>query len=92
MFDNIARKNNQLPEAERNQLEHGLTYIGFNAAFCTLIVNSLFQCISYLTYADLTDGLPIAMIPFLTANVSYNGFISSPLSADNFNLIVNAVP
>ena len=37
IFDIVTRKTNQLPEAERNLLEHGSTYIGRNAALCGVI-------------------------------------------------------
>ena len=40
IFYIITRKINQLPEAERNLLEHGRTYIGHNAASCGQIANS----------------------------------------------------
>lgn len=75
---------NQLPEAERNLLEHGSTYIGLNAALCGLIANSLFRRTLNVTQARIAAGLPMAVIPFLTAHVSYKGFVSLPLSTGKF--------
>uniref|UniRef100_A0A8B9YLA4 Transmembrane protein 126A n=2 Tax=Bos mutus grunniens TaxID=30521 RepID=A0A8B9YLA4_BOSMU len=80
LTDIIARKINQLPEAERNLLENGSTYVGLNAALCGLIANSLFRRILHVTQARIAAGLPMAVIPFLTANVSYKGFVSLPLN------------
>ncbi|XP_069890957.1 complex I assembly factor TMEM126B, mitochondrial-like isoform X3 [Dipodomys merriami] len=80
VFDIITRKINQLPEADRNVLEYGSTYVGLNAAFCGLIANSLFRRVLHVTKAPVASGLPMAVIPFLTANVAYKGFVSLPLS------------
>ena len=33
-----------------------------------------------MTQARIAAGLPMAVIPFLTANVSYKGFVSLPLN------------
>ncbi|XP_020036175.2 transmembrane protein 126A [Castor canadensis] len=85
IFHIITRKINQLPEAERNLLEYGSTYVGLNAAFCGLIANSLFRRVLHVTKARIASGLPMAVIPYLTANVSYRGFISSPLSTGDLN-------
>uniref|UniRef100_A0A8D2D2K3 Transmembrane protein 126A n=1 Tax=Sciurus vulgaris TaxID=55149 RepID=A0A8D2D2K3_SCIVU len=65
IFDIIARKIELLPEAVRNLLEHGSTYIGLNAAFCDLIANRLFQCILHGTQAQIAAGLPMSVFPFL---------------------------
>jgi transmembrane protein 126A len=70
IFDIITRKINQLPEAERNLLERGSAYVGLNAAFCGLIANSLFGRVLHVTKALIASGLPMAVIPCLTANVS----------------------
>ncbi|XP_047421731.1 transmembrane protein 126A-like [Sciurus carolinensis] len=80
IFDIIARKIELLPEAERNLLEHGSTYVGLNAAFCGLIANSLFRRILHVTQARIPAGLPMAVLPFPTANASFKGFVSLPLS------------
>ncbi|KAB0343579.1 hypothetical protein FD754_020505 [Muntiacus muntjak] len=80
LIDIIARKVNQLPEAERNLLENGSTYVGLNAALCGLIANSLFRRILHVTEAPIAAGLPMTVIPFLTADVSYKGFVSLPLN------------
>ncbi|XP_054427424.1 transmembrane protein 126A isoform X1 [Pteronotus mesoamericanus] len=85
IFEIITRKINQLPEAERNLLEHGSTYIGLNAALCGLIANSLFRRVLNVTQARIAAGLPMAVIPFLIADVSYKGFISLPLSTGDLN-------
>ncbi|KAM7154900.1 LOW QUALITY PROTEIN: transmembrane protein 126A-like [Molossus nigricans] len=85
LFDIITRKINQLPEAERNLLEHGSTYVGFNAALSGLIANSLFRRILNVTQASIAGALPMAVIPFLTADISYRGFISLPLNAGDLN-------
>ncbi|XP_070313315.1 transmembrane protein 126A isoform X3 [Odocoileus virginianus] len=82
LIDIIARKINQLPEAERNLLENGSAYVGLNAALCGLIANSLFRRILHVTQARIAAGLPMAVIPFLTANVSYKGFVSLPLNTE----------
>ncbi|KAF6106697.1 transmembrane protein 126A [Phyllostomus discolor] len=84
IFDIITRKINQLPEAERNLLEYGSTYIGLNAAICGLIANSLFRRVLNVTQARIAAGLPMAVIPFLTAEVSYKSFISLPLNTGKF--------
>lgn len=65
-------------------LESGSTYIGINAALCGLIANSHFRRILHVTQARIAAGLPMAVIPFLTAHVSYQGFISLPLSTGKF--------
>ncbi|XP_061058750.1 transmembrane protein 126A isoform X1 [Eubalaena glacialis] len=82
LIEIITRKINQLPEAERNLLENGSTYIGLNAALCGLIANSLFRRILHVTQARVAAGLPMAVIPFLTAHVSYKGFVSLPLNTE----------
>ncbi|XP_008570500.1 PREDICTED: transmembrane protein 126A [Galeopterus variegatus] len=85
ILDITTKKINQLPEAERNLLVHGSTFIGLNAALCGLIANSLFRRILNVTQARIAAGLPMAVIPFLTAHVSYDGFISLPLSTGYLN-------
>ncbi|XP_004621838.1 transmembrane protein 126A [Sorex araneus] len=85
IFNIITRKINQLPEAERNLLEHGSTYVGINAALSGLIANSLFRRILNVTQGRLTSSLPMAVIPFFTADVSYKGFINLPLSTGDLN-------
>ncbi|XP_012370160.1 transmembrane protein 126A-like [Octodon degus] len=83
--DIIARKINQLPETDRNLLEHGSVYVGLNAAFCGLIANSLFRRSLHVTQARIAAGLPMAVIPFLSANASYTGFVTLPLSTGDLN-------
>ena len=90
LIDIIARKINQLPEAEWNRLENGSTYVGLNAALCGLIANSLFRCILHVTQARIAAGLPMAVIPFLTANASYKGFVSLPLSTGKFYFTITS--
>ncbi|XP_027798481.1 transmembrane protein 126A [Marmota flaviventris] len=85
IFDIIARKIELLPEAERNLLEHGSTYIGLNAALCGLIANSLFRRVLHVTKARIAASLPMAVLPFLTANASFKGFVSLPLSTGDLN-------
>ncbi|CAK6448927.1 unnamed protein product [Pipistrellus nathusii] len=85
IFDIIHRKINQLPEAERNLLEHGSTYIGLNAALCGLIANSLFRRVLNVTQARIAAGLPMAVIPFLTADVSYKTVVSLPLNTGDLH-------
>ncbi|XP_047608822.1 transmembrane protein 126A [Phacochoerus africanus] len=85
LIDIITRKTSQLPEAERNLLENGSTYIGINAALCGLIANSHFRRILHVTQARIAAGLPMAVIPFLTAHVSYKGFISLPLNTGDLH-------
>ncbi|XP_037023540.1 transmembrane protein 126A [Artibeus jamaicensis] len=85
IFDIITRKINQLPEAERNLLEYGSTYIGLNAALCGLIANSLFRRVLNVTQARIAAGLPMAVIPFLTTEVSYKSFVSLPLNTGDLN-------
>ena len=69
----------------RNLLENGSTYVGLNAALCGLIANSLFRRILHVTQARIAAGLPMAVIPFLTANVSYKGFVSLPLNTGDLH-------
>uniref|UniRef100_A0A8C5YZT8 Transmembrane protein 126A n=1 Tax=Marmota marmota marmota TaxID=9994 RepID=A0A8C5YZT8_MARMA len=81
IFDIIARKIELLPEAERNLLEHGSTYIGLNAALCGLIANSLFRCVLHVTKARIAASLPMAVLPFLTKGntLTYWIKISKPI-------------
>ncbi|GAB1292325.1 Transmembrane protein 126A [Apodemus speciosus] len=74
IFNIISRKIKQLPEPDRNLLEYGSAYIGLNAAFGGLIANSLFRRILNVTQARIASSLPMAVIPFLTANLSYHSF------------------
>nr|XP_004658176.1 transmembrane protein 126A isoform X1 [Jaculus jaculus] len=85
VFEIISRKISQLPEPERNLLEYGSTYIGLNAALCGLIANSLFRRILHVTEARIAASLPMAVIPFLTTTVSYQSFVSLPLSTGELN-------
>ncbi|XP_035875939.1 LOW QUALITY PROTEIN: transmembrane protein 126A-like [Phyllostomus discolor] len=84
-IDIITRKINQLPGAEMNLLEHGSTYIGLNDALCGLIANNLYWCVLNVTQAHIAAGLPMAVIPFLTAEVFHKGFISLPLNTGDLN-------
>ncbi|XP_004709003.1 transmembrane protein 126A [Echinops telfairi] len=81
----INRKINQLPDVEKNLLEHGSTYVGLNAAFSGLIANSLFRRALNVTQARIASGLPMAVIPFLTADLTYKAFVNLPLSAGHLN-------
>ena len=74
----------------RNLLENGSTYVGLNAALCGLIANSLFRRILHVTQARIAAGLPMAVIPFLTANASYKGFVSLPLSTGKFYFTITS--
>lgn len=38
-----------------------------------------------MTQARIAAGLPMAVIPFLTANVSYKGFVSLPLNTGDLH-------
>uniref|UniRef100_A0A673UFA2 Transmembrane protein 126A n=1 Tax=Suricata suricatta TaxID=37032 RepID=A0A673UFA2_SURSU len=82
IFNIITRKINQLPEADRNLFENGSIYMGLNAALCGLIANSLFRRILNVTQAPIAAGLPMAVIPFLTAHTSYKGFVNLPLNTE----------
>ena len=84
LIDIKARKINQLPEAERNLLENGSIYCIYCCSL-GLIANSLFRCILHVTRAHIAAGLPMAVIPFLTANVSYKGFVSLPLNTGDLH-------
>uniref|UniRef100_A0A8C9IZG5 Transmembrane protein 126A n=1 Tax=Piliocolobus tephrosceles TaxID=591936 RepID=A0A8C9IZG5_9PRIM len=75
IFDVITRKINQLPQAEWNLPEQGSAYVGFNAALCGLIANSLFQRILNMAQALIAADLPMAVIPFLTTNTAYKIWI-----------------
>ncbi|XP_045413179.1 transmembrane protein 126A [Lemur catta] len=81
----ILTKINQLPESERNLLDHGSTYIGLNAALCGLIANSLFRRTLNVTQARIAAGLPMAVIPFFTTQVAYTSFVSLPLTTGDLN-------
>uniref|UniRef100_A0A8C8YDI1 Transmembrane protein 126A n=1 Tax=Panthera leo TaxID=9689 RepID=A0A8C8YDI1_PANLE len=85
IFNVITRKINHLPEAERNLFEHGSVYIGLNAALCGLIANSLSRRILNVTQARIAAGLPMAVIPFLTAHASYKGFVNLLLNTGDLN-------
>ncbi|EHB04074.1 Transmembrane protein 126A [Heterocephalus glaber] len=80
-----ARKINQLPETDRSLLEHESTYIGLNDAFCGLIANSLYPRTLHVTNVRIAVGLPMAVIPFLSANATYTSFVSLPLSTGDLN-------
>ncbi|KAM4864861.1 transmembrane protein 126A-like [Thomomys bottae] len=79
IFDIITRKIEQLPETDRKVFKHGSTYVGINAAFCDLIANSFFRRVLHVTKAPVASGLPMAVIPFVTATFSYKGLVSLPL-------------
>ncbi|XP_075402511.1 transmembrane protein 126A [Tenrec ecaudatus] len=81
----INRKINQLPDVEKNLLEHGSTYVGLNAAFGGLIANTLFRRALNVTQARIAAGLPMAVIPFFTADLSYKVFVNLPLSAGHLS-------
>lgn len=85
IFNIISRKIKQLPESDRNLLEYGSAYIGLNAAFGGLIANSLFRRTLNVTQARIASSLPMAVIPFLTANLSYHSSVSLPLSTGDLN-------
>ncbi|XP_051004871.1 transmembrane protein 126A [Acomys russatus] len=85
IFNIISKKINQLPEPERNLLEYGSAYIGLNAGFSGLIANSLFRRILNVTQARIASSLPMAVIPFLTASLSYESFVHLPLSTGDLN-------
>ncbi|VFV37803.1 transmembrane protein 126a-like [Lynx pardinus] len=85
IFSIITRKINHLPEAERNLFEHGSVYIGLNAALCGLIATSLSRRIFNVTQARIAAGLPMAVIPFLTARAPYKGFVNLPLNTGDLN-------
>uniref|UniRef100_A0A5F9D1Z0 Transmembrane protein 126A n=1 Tax=Oryctolagus cuniculus TaxID=9986 RepID=A0A5F9D1Z0_RABIT len=80
-----TKKINQLPEPERNLLQHGSTYVGINAVLCGLIANSLSLRVLIVMYAHIGAGLPMAVIPLLTAHVAYKGFLSFPSSIGDLN-------
>ena len=75
----------------RNLLEHGSSCVGLNAALCGLIANSLFRRVLNVTQARISAGLPMAAIPFLTAEVSYKGFVSLPLNTGKFYFTITKV-
>lgn len=56
IFDIKTRKINQLPESERDLLEHRSMYIGLNTALC----GSLFGRVLDVTQAPRAAGLPMA--------------------------------
>ena len=74
----------------RNLLENGSMYVGLNAALCGLIANSLFRRILHVTQARIAAGLPMAVIPFLTTNVFYKGFVSLPLNTGKFYFTITS--
>nr|XP_037864807.1 transmembrane protein 126A-like [Chlorocebus sabaeus] len=85
IFDVITRKTNQLPQAEQNLPEQRSAYVGFNAALCGLIANSLSQCILNMAQALIAVDLPMAVIPFLTTNTAYESFVNFPLNTGDLN-------
>ncbi|KAH0500198.1 Complex I assembly factor TMEM126B, mitochondrial [Microtus ochrogaster] len=66
-------------------LQHGSTYVGLNAAFSGLLANSLFRRILHVTQARLASGLPMALMPFMTASMTFTSFVSLPLSSGDLN-------
>ncbi|XP_053418158.1 transmembrane protein 126A isoform X3 [Nycticebus coucang] len=84
-FITITGKINQLPETERNLLEHGSVYVGLNAALCGLISNSLFRRMLNVTKARIAAGLPMAVLPFLTTDIAYRSFVTLPLTTGELN-------
>ncbi|XP_005074167.2 transmembrane protein 126A [Mesocricetus auratus] len=85
IFNIISRKIKQLPESDRSLFEHGSAYVGLNAGFSGLIANSLFRRILHVTQARLASSLPMAVMPFLTASLTYVNFVSYPLSTGDLN-------
>ncbi|XP_038170246.1 transmembrane protein 126A-like [Arvicola amphibius] len=85
IFNIISRKIKQLPESERYLLQHGSIYVGLNAAFSGLIANSLFWRILHVTQARLASSLPMALMPFMTASLTFTGFVSLPLNEGDLN-------
>lgn len=81
IFDIKTRKINQLPESERDLLEHRSTYIGLNTALC----GSLLGRVLDVTQAPRAAGLPMAVMSFLTVNASHKGFVSLPLNTGDLN-------
>ncbi|XP_003780901.1 transmembrane protein 126A [Otolemur garnettii] len=84
-FMTITRKINQLPETDRNLLEHGSVYVGLNAALCGLIANSLFRHTLNVTKARIAAGLPMAVLPFLTTDIAYRSLVTLPLTTGELN-------
>ncbi|XP_074073132.1 transmembrane protein 126A [Macrotis lagotis] len=87
----IAKKVKQLPESDQNLLMTGSVYVGLNAAFCGLIANSFFRRILNVTQARITSALPMAVLPFLSAYITYNSVVSLPLSSGDLNCEVCTV-
>ncbi|KAL1778492.1 transmembrane protein 126A [Sigmodon hispidus] len=85
IFNVITRKIQQLPERERNLLEHGAVFVGINAGFGGLIANSLYRRILLITQGRIASSLPMAGMPFLTASLSYAGYVSLPISKGDLN-------
>nr|XP_020849329.1 transmembrane protein 126A isoform X1 [Phascolarctos cinereus] len=63
----------------------GPAYVGLNAAFCGLIANSFFRRILNVTRARIASALPMAVLPFLSAYLTYDSAVSLPLSSGDLS-------
>ncbi|XP_029458094.1 transmembrane protein 126A isoform X2 [Rhinatrema bivittatum] len=87
----LAERFNQLPEEERKLFSYGSLYLGFNGAFCGLLANSLFRRVLNITQGRIVSSLPMAILPFLTAVATYNGFVCQPLLSGDLNCSICAM-
>lgn len=71
----------------RHLLQHGSIYVGLNAGFSGLIANSLYRRILHVTKARMASSFPMALMPFMTASITFTGFVSLPLSSGMLYLL-----
>ncbi|KAM8977675.1 transmembrane protein 126A-like [Pelodytes ibericus] len=84
----LSGRFNRLPENDRKLFVYGSVYLGINGAFAGLIANSLFRRILHIVQGRFTSSLPMAVLPFLTTVIAYNGAITEPLLHGDLNCSV----
>ncbi|XP_078514602.1 transmembrane protein 126A-like [Lissotriton helveticus] len=87
----LIKKLEQLPEGDRKVFAYGSVFIGINSSFAGLIGNSFFRRILNVTQARFTSSLPMAVLPFLTTVIVYNGAVTTPLLSGDLNCATCAV-
>ncbi|KAJ1119918.1 hypothetical protein NDU88_008101 [Pleurodeles waltl] len=87
----LIKKLEQLPEGDRKLFAYGSVFLGINSSFAGLIGNSFFRRTLNVTQAHFTSSLPMAVLPFLTTVIVYNGTVTTPLLSGDLNCPTCAV-
>uniref|UniRef100_A0A8D0HA52 Transmembrane protein 126A n=1 Tax=Sphenodon punctatus TaxID=8508 RepID=A0A8D0HA52_SPHPU len=75
----------RLPVADQNFFNHGPYALAFNGSLCGVIANSFFRRILNISQAAFASTLPMAVIPFITTFVAYQGLVNQPLLSGDLN-------